>query len=82
MSKWHGGKGSKQRPTDHEKYNDNWDRIFSKNQKIKQKQVTELNWDGDEEGERANWYGYADQDEDEEGDVSGDALPQNSFRPG
>lgn len=31
MSKWHGGKGSKQRPTDHEKYNDNWDRIFNKN---------------------------------------------------
>ena len=29
MSKWHGGKGSKQRPTDYEKYNDNWDRIFN-----------------------------------------------------
>lgn len=29
MSKWHGGKGSKQRPTDQVKYNDNWDRIFS-----------------------------------------------------
>jgi len=32
------------------KYADNWDRIFgSKNQKIKQKSVTELNWDGDED---------------------------------
>jgi len=29
-SKWHGGKGSKQRPTDLKKYNDNWDRIFGK----------------------------------------------------
>lgn len=29
MSKWHGGKGSKQRPTDQTKFNDNWDRIFS-----------------------------------------------------
>lgn len=47
MSKWHGGKGSKQRPTDHEKFNDNWDRIFkSNNQKDKQKEVTDLNWDG------------------------------------
>lgn len=29
MGKWHGGKGSKQRPTDQTKFNDNWDRIFS-----------------------------------------------------
>lgn len=29
MSNWHGGKGSKQRPTDQTKFNDNWDRIFS-----------------------------------------------------
>ena len=29
MSKWHGGKGSKQRPTDQQKYSDNWDRIFA-----------------------------------------------------
>lgn len=66
MSKWHGGKGSKQRPTDHEKYNDNWDRIFNKNK-----------------GERANWYGEAEKlEEEDEGDVSGDTLPQNSFRPG
>ena len=29
MSKWHGGKGSNQRPTDQKKFSDNWDRIFS-----------------------------------------------------
>lgn len=28
MSNWHGGKGSSPRPTDKEKYNENWDRIF------------------------------------------------------
>jgi len=33
MSKWHGGKGSKQRPTDHKKFEDNWDRIFGKKEK-------------------------------------------------
>lgn len=50
MSKWHGGKGSKRRPEDTSKYNDNWDRIFkSKNQKDKQREVTDLNWDGDDE---------------------------------
>jgi hypothetical protein len=27
------GKGSKQRPTDPQKYNDNWDRIFGKKEK-------------------------------------------------
>ena len=31
MSKWHGGKGSKQRPTkDQKKFDDNWDAIFGK----------------------------------------------------
>jgi len=30
---WHGGKGSKTRPTDRDKYNDNWDRIFNKGKK-------------------------------------------------
>ena len=30
MSKWHGGKGSKQRPTDQKKFSDNWDNIFRK----------------------------------------------------
>lgn len=32
----HGGKGSKQRPTDTQKYQDNWDRIFG-NKKEKSK---------------------------------------------
>ena len=30
MTNWHGGKGSNTRPTDKQKYNDNWDRIFGK----------------------------------------------------
>lgn len=30
MSAWEGGKGSKQRPTDLNKYESNWDRIFGK----------------------------------------------------
>ena len=47
MSNWHGGKGSKQRPTDSKKYQDNWDAIFnSKNQKHEQQDMTELNGDG------------------------------------
>lgn len=34
------------------KYLDNYDAIFGKkNQKVKQKSMTELNWDGDEDGE-------------------------------
>ena len=41
MSKWHGGKGSKQRPTDKDKFDDNYDRIFGKNQKVKQ--ITNMN---------------------------------------
>ncbi len=35
MSRWHGGKGSAKRPTDRDKFNDGWDRIFkSKNPKF------------------------------------------------
>jgi hypothetical protein len=30
MTNWHGGKGSSTRPTDKQKYNDNWDAIFGK----------------------------------------------------
>jgi hypothetical protein len=30
MSKWHGGKGSKRRPEDTKKFNENWDKIFNK----------------------------------------------------
>mgnify|MGYP000476509860 FL=1 len=33
MSNWHGGKGSKQRPSDTKKYQDNWDTIFGKKDK-------------------------------------------------
>lgn len=30
MTQWVGGKGSKPRPVDQQKYSDNWDRIFGK----------------------------------------------------
>jgi hypothetical protein len=33
MSNWHGGKGSKRRPEDKKKINDNWDMIFKKKEK-------------------------------------------------
>lgn len=32
---WHGGKGSVQKPNDHDKYGENWDKIFN-NKKRKQ----------------------------------------------
>lgn len=28
---WHGGKGSRPRPTDKKKFDENWDKIFGKN---------------------------------------------------
>jgi hypothetical protein len=37
MSKWHGGKGSKRRPEDKKKIDNNWDKIFKnagKNKKV------------------------------------------------
>ena len=41
---WHGGKGSVQRPTNKDKYNDNYDRIFSKTKKDRVEKATkELN---------------------------------------
>lgn len=49
-SNWHGGKGSQRRNSNEKAYRDNFDKIFgSKDQKQKQKEVTELNWDGDTE---------------------------------
>jgi len=61
MTSWHGGKGSNRRREDHQKLNDNWDSIFnknkteekvvltSKNQIDKQREVTDLNYDGAED---------------------------------
>lgn len=40
MSKWHGGKGSKQRTTDYETYTSNFDKIFRKKDMRE-----ELQWD-------------------------------------
>lgn len=37
MSKWHGGKGSKRRPEDKKKIDDNWDKIFKKKKDKKKK---------------------------------------------
>lgn len=52
-------------------YLDNYDRIFGKNQKIKQKSYTELNWDGNEDRGR---YG--------EDESTQNSLPQNPVRTG
>jgi len=49
------GKGSKQRPTDKEKFDAAYDEIFGKkDQKVKQAMVTDLNWDGIEDEEPEN----------------------------
>jgi len=37
MSQWHGGKGSKPRPVDKKKFDDNWDRIFGKKKEDEKK---------------------------------------------
>lgn len=49
-------------------YNDGWDKIWGKNQKQKQKSMTELNWDGNEnrgrygEDELKGWTHYCDRE--------------------
>ena len=37
MSKWHGGKGSKRRPEDKKKIDENGEKIFGKKKKEKKK---------------------------------------------
>jgi len=49
MSKWEGGKGSKQRPTDRKKFDDSWDRIFGKKKIDKQEEVSENKSDKQED---------------------------------
>jgi hypothetical protein len=61
MTQWHGGKGSGRRKEDHRNFSNNWDLIFnknkteekpvltSKNQLDKQREVTDLNYDGAED---------------------------------
>ena len=40
MTNWHGGKGSKRRPEDKKKIDDNWDKIFKKEKKDANKTKT------------------------------------------
>ena len=35
---WHGGKGSVQKDHDHDKYSDNWDKIFGKNKGLTERE--------------------------------------------
>ncbi len=42
MSKWHGGKGSKQRPTDRERYEENYERLLGYVRNKSEKRYTEL----------------------------------------
>lgn len=44
MSKWHGGKGSDQRPVDTNKFGENWDRIFGKKEEEKMEEFTYAIW--------------------------------------
>lgn len=37
MSQWHGSKGSKPRPVDKKKFDENWDKIFGKKKEEKKK---------------------------------------------
>ena len=37
MSQWHGGKGSRPRPADKKKFDENWERIFGKKKEEKKK---------------------------------------------
>lgn len=36
--KWHGGKGSVQKPNDHDKYAENWDKIFKKDKGLSERE--------------------------------------------
>lgn len=49
MSKWHGGKGSKQRPTDQKKFSDNYDRIFNKKIEL---DPADREWEYDGDGKK------------------------------
>ena len=64
--------------TTSQKYLDNYDSIFGHNQKMKQKSVTELNWDGNEDRGR---YGEDEKDQDKISSSvmgSGDKLRRQS----
>ena len=45
--KWHGGKGSRKRPTDQKKFNENWDRIFKKDVEL---DPADREWEYDGDG--------------------------------
>jgi hypothetical protein len=38
---WHGGKGSRYRAVDQQKYNENWERIFGKKKKPSEEEKSE-----------------------------------------
>lgn len=40
---WHGGKGSRYRAVDQQKYNENWERIFGKKKKPSEEEKSEEN---------------------------------------
>lgn len=41
-NKWHGGKGSTQRPVDKQKFDANWDEIFGKHKKDQERYAEQL----------------------------------------
>jgi len=66
MTRWHGGKGSKDRTTNTDRFQDNYDKIFQKDQRIKQQDMTELNGDGNRERGRYGEDNMAYHNEEEE----------------
>jgi predicted ATP-binding protein involved in virulence len=51
--KWHGGKGSRYRKIDQDKYNENWERVFGKKDNINSTSDIEDVLDGEEENTEA-----------------------------
>ena len=61
MTKWAGGKGSTQRPTDRKAYADNWDRIFGQHKRDQEKYAEQLRIHGVEPPNKKH---YGDKDGD------------------
>ena len=55
MAGWHGGKGSKSRPVNRQKFADNWDAIFGKKTEVKEETIFEVDM-GDLPAEDVNDY--------------------------
>ncbi len=57
MANWHGGKGSKRRPEDKNKFDENYEKIFGKKRPNSIKDKQQLYWDSDFEEQCQETYG-------------------------